>query len=106
MPPILTTAFKPALAAAVVGLLLPMALAHGGDEGMNMTMDMANGLPVAIDQSAPEPEQPASYFRHPEQRSLLIAHIALMVLGWVFVLPIGKPEEEEEEANNRMRLRS
>lgn len=76
--------------AAVLGALLPAVLAHG-DEGMSMGGDMD----AAMDMSAQQPdtdaqEYPPNYFGHTEHRGVLFAHIALMVLGWVVVLPLGK----------------
>lgn len=67
-------------------------LAHG-DEGMSMDGDMDMG--GAMNMSAQQPgndtqEYPPNYFSHPEYRGTLVAHIALMVLGWVFVLPLGE----------------
>jgi hypothetical protein len=49
----------------------------------------------AMDMGAQQPENdaqeyPPNYFSHPEYRGVLVAHIALMVLGWVFVLPLGE----------------
>ncbi|KAG6357862.1 hypothetical protein INS49_013743 [Diaporthe citri] len=87
------SATRPALrllaTAAVLGALLPAVLAHG-DEGMSVDGDMDG----AMDMSAQQPdndaqEYPPNYFSHPEYRGTLVAHIALMVLGWVFVLPLA-----------------
>lgn len=83
-------AFRLLATAAVLGALLPAVLAHG-DEGMNMD----GAMDGAMDMSAQEPdndaqEYPPNYFGHPEHRGILFAHIALMVLGWVFVLPLGE----------------
>lgn len=66
--------------AAILGAL-PAVLAHGDDEG--------EGMP------APQEDQkldsyPPTYFSHPEHQGVMYAHIVLMVLGWVFVLPIGE----------------
>ncbi|KAK2610336.1 hypothetical protein N8I77_003779 [Diaporthe amygdali] len=75
--------------AAVLGALLPAVLAHG-DEGM----DMDGAMDGAMDMGAQQPDSgasdyPPNYFSHPEYRGTLVAHIALMVLGWVFVLPLA-----------------
>lgn len=72
----------------VLGLLLqlPAAVAHGGDAGHgghgggNSTADMPKD----------ESEYPPSYFAHPEHVGVIYAHITLMVLAWVFVLPVCK----------------
>lgn len=71
---------------------LATALPHG-DESMDMGMDMS----AVTD--APQPTTitmqnntagPMSYFAYSKHSSTIIAHIALMVLGWCFVLPVGK----------------
>ena len=65
---------------AVLGLL-PAALAHGDD------MSMEKG---EVDQPRPADQYPPTYFAHPDHRTAIYAHIVLMVLGWVFVLPSGE----------------
>ncbi len=52
-----------------------------------MDMDMGGGEP------APKPDggsYPPTYFSLPDYGGLMYAHIALMVLGWVFALPVGQ----------------
>lgn len=74
--------------AAVLGLLVPTALAHGGDEGGHGGhggMEMTDA-----DKPKPEEEYPLTYFAHPDHKTAIYAHIALMVLAWVFILPVGK----------------
>jgi len=69
---------------AVLGLLVPAALAHGdekGHGGMEMT---------EADKPLPEDQYPPTYFAHPDHKAAIYAHIALMVLAWVFMLPVGK----------------
>lgn len=66
--------------AAVLGLV-PAVLAHGDD------MKMEKG---EADKPRPADEYPPTYFAHPEHQTAIYAHIGLMVLGWVFVLPIGE----------------
>ncbi|KAK3384791.1 hypothetical protein B0H63DRAFT_170871 [Podospora didyma] len=75
----LTTSLLPALATVAVLGLVPAALAHGDDE---MKMGEAD-KPLPEDQYAP------NYFAHPEHRGAIYAHIALMVLAWVFMLPVA-----------------
>ncbi|EMC99944.1 hypothetical protein BAUCODRAFT_572169 [Baudoinia panamericana UAMH 10762] len=72
-------------AALLVGAL-PLVAGHGdGDMGMGMGMDM--------DMSSPSPSadghagQPESYFRLGQYTGWILAHIALMVIAWVVVLP-------------------
>lgn len=74
-----TTALSLLATAAILGAL-PAVLAHGDDGGEGM--------------AAPQEDQkldsyPPTYFSHPEHRGVMYAHIVLMVLGWVFVLPIA-----------------
>ncbi|KAF2804915.1 uncharacterized protein BDZ99DRAFT_511460 [Mytilinidion resinicola] len=58
-----------------------VAAAHGDEGGNEPTAVMSN--------SSDEPHLPPSYMRHPEHVTLILAHIALMIVGWVFVLPIA-----------------
>lgn len=90
MRPITRTAFRVASATVFLGLLLPAVLAHGDDE----TMDMGEGVAMAADEPSLDVEYPPTYFAHPEHRGLLVAHIALMVLAWVVVLPLGMTPDE------------
>lgn len=72
------------------------ALAHGDDahsHGMDMDMDMGHGH--TMNTSSPEQMQPAehgpmSYFAYGKYTGWIVAHIALMVVAWCFVLPAGK----------------
>jgi hypothetical protein len=80
--------------ALLLGLLLPLAAAHGHDEdanmGMAMGMSMSMAEPAAPSPSATAEPAPPNYFTHPEHRGLMYAHIGLMTLAWVFVLPVGE----------------
>jgi len=68
--------------------LTSVAVAHGHDEDMNMNMGessithptMTSGANVTL---------PETYFRYGEHSGLLAAHIFLMTIAWVFILPIG-----------------
>jgi hypothetical protein len=76
-------------AAAALLQLAAVAYAHGHDEGMKMDMDMESSKP----QQAPNDDDPynlPSYAGLAVHQGLLLAHIALMVVAWFFVLPIGK----------------
>ncbi|KAJ6050099.1 hypothetical protein N7444_006815 [Penicillium canescens] len=78
--------------AAIVFASLATALPHGDDESMDMGMDM--GASTAVPQPTTTaahatPDGPMSYFAYGKHSSSIIAHIALMVLGWCFVLPVG-----------------
>lgn len=77
--------------ALLVGLLLSLAAAHGHDEDMNMDMSMSEPMrPTIASSLEPADPIPPNYFTHPEHRGLLFAHIALMTIAWVFVLPVGE----------------
>lgn len=80
------SAFRVVSAAAFLGLLLPAVLAHGDDAAM----DMGDGVPMAADEPLPDSEYPPSYFSHLGHRGHLVTHIVLMVLAWVFILPLGE----------------
>ncbi|KAJ5296089.1 hypothetical protein N7508_010910 [Penicillium antarcticum] len=78
--------------AAVVFASLATAIPHGDDESMDMGMDM--GASTAVPQPSTTaahatPDGPMSYFAYGKHSSSIIAHIALMVLGWCFVLPVA-----------------
>lgn len=79
-------ALRPLAGALLLGLLLPLADAHGGDEAMNMDMSMPAPARPVVNETVYDP----NYFFHPEHRGLMYAHIALMTLAWVFVLPVGE----------------
>ncbi|KAJ3528847.1 hypothetical protein NM208_g10017 [Fusarium decemcellulare] len=68
---------------ALVLALLPVVLAHGDDHERDG--DMGHGTDKPQDDS----EYPDTYFSHPDHVSVIHAHIALMVLSWVFVLPVA-----------------
>lgn len=55
-----------------------------------MDLDMSMGSDGALGATQPESDALPSYFAHPEHRGILLGHIGLMVLAWVFVLPLGK----------------
>jgi len=74
-------------AAALVLEVLPLALAHGHDDsGMDMAnMDEASPSTIVTEHTGLE-----SYYWHPEHKGFMYAHVALMILGWAVVLPVGK----------------
>lgn len=78
---------------AILGaLLLGLAsavVAHGGDEEMNMKMGNSAVVSPAASSSA-EGQAPNTYFRYGEHSGILMAHIFLMTIAWVFILPIGR----------------
>ena len=65
--------------------LLSVASAHGHDGDMKMDMGHSSPEPTATSGSS----QPASYFQYGEHSGWIMAHIILMTIAWVFILPIG-----------------
>jgi hypothetical protein len=57
---------------------------------MDMKMDMGMGHVSNTTQPPKDQEYPDTYFAHTEHSGVIYTHIALMVLSWVFLLPIGK----------------
>jgi hypothetical protein len=58
----------------------------------DMYMDMAMtgaGLPSNATSSNASLAVPINYLRREEYSCLILTHIALMIIGWVFVLPMG-----------------
>lgn len=87
------SALRVASAIAVLGFLVPTVLGHGDDNeaaDMGMDMDMSSSMSSGGNASQPEVDFVPSYFAHPEHRGILLGHIGLMVLAWVFMLPLGK----------------
>ena len=85
--------------------LLPRAIAHGhgeeaGEAGEEMMMAEGSSTSIAWTSVASAtttgmlPPPPESYFAHPEMGGLMLGHIGLMVIAWIFVLPIGVWQSE------------
>lgn len=67
---------------------MDMDMGMGGDMNMDMGTATSHAQPSA---SSPVVENsPMSYFAYGKHSGTIMAHIALMVLAWCFVLPIGK----------------
>ncbi|KAK2628863.1 hypothetical protein QTJ16_001966 [Diplocarpon rosae] len=78
------------LASGLLLRLVSTAVAHGQDEDIPIKemCSSAHAQPSII--LAPvDMTEPETYFQHREHSALLLVHIVLMILGWVFVLPIG-----------------
>lgn len=56
---------------------------------MDMDMDMGGSMDMSADQPLPDDQYPPTYFSHSEHRGVLLAHIGLMILGWVVMLPLA-----------------
>lgn len=80
------------LASAAFAAFVLFATAHestGMDMDMDMSMDMAHGAPTPT-ASPGTSDGPMSYFAYGKHSSSVIAHIALMVVAWCFILPVGE----------------
>ncbi|KAI0836814.1 hypothetical protein F5Y06DRAFT_95117 [Hypoxylon sp. FL0890] len=76
------------LALVAVAGALPAVLAHGHDDEGAMDMDM--DMDMSKEEPQPDPDSyPPTYFAHPEHVVEIYAHIALMVISWVIMLPIA-----------------
>jgi hypothetical protein len=76
--------------AALLLQLLPLVAAHG-DEQHGETMNMSTH-----DAPAPQPQGDGhqSYWSLSEYAALIYWHIALEILAWVVILPVGKQFRE------------
>lgn len=82
---------RPLLRTLAVGLaasavLATSAMAHGDDDMDGMKMGEA-------DKPLPDDQYPPTYFALADHRAAIYSHIGLMVLAWVFILPVGKPPD-------------
>ena len=80
---------RAAFSAALLLVSIANALPHDDD---SMDMDMGMGMGANPQPEAPagkSDDSPLSYFAHGKHSGAIIAHIALMVLAWCFVLPTG-----------------
>lgn len=70
--------------ALVYGLtfFVTTAAAHGGEDSTHHDANPGAGSAVI--------EYPPTYFAHPEHTGLMYAHIALMIMSWVLLLPVGR----------------
>jgi hypothetical protein len=85
-----------AFAAQAAGLLLWASLGnahdHGDIDSMEMsTPSMASARPIiATSSAAAASHTPETYFRYEGSAGLMYAHIVLMIMAWMFVLPFGE----------------
>lgn len=73
--------------------LAPLALSHGDDNDTSMGMDMPNSplaTPAATPTMTANLTSELSYFSYPDNKAWIWAHIALMIIAWCFIAPIGK----------------
>lgn len=80
---------RTAFAAAWLLVSVADALPHGDNDSMDMDMNTgAHTEPESNPGSSDD--SPMSYFAHGKHSGTIMAHIALMVLAWCFILPIGE----------------
>lgn len=60
-----------------------------------MDMDAHESTPT-MQATATQAAGPMSYFAYGKHSTSIVVHIALMVLGWCFVLPAGKQRTFKE----------
>ncbi|RJE20861.1 integral membrane protein [Aspergillus sclerotialis] len=81
---------RAAFAAAWLLVSAANALPHGDDDSMDMDKDMNMDSHSGQDQASEAfQNSPMSYFAYGKHSGTIVAHIALMVLAWCFVLPIA-----------------
>lgn len=77
----------------LLGLLnVGLVCAHNNGEAPDISSDVSIGGVAATTPSkaiATGGATELSYFRYQEHSHLMVAHIVLMTLAWVFVLPLG-----------------
>ncbi|OJD15821.1 hypothetical protein AJ78_03964 [Emergomyces pasteurianus Ep9510] len=64
-----------------------MSMSHGG--GKDSSNDLNNNNNSTSSSPAPDSSGSLSYFAYQKHAGSIIAHIALMVIAWFFILPIG-----------------
>lgn len=86
------------LPSALLLALLPVVFAHGDGDSMDMKMDMGMGHVSNTTQPPKDQDYPNTYFAHTDHSGVIYTHIALMILSWVFLLPIGKSPAENRSS--------
>lgn len=66
---------------------------------MSMDMHATASAPITTASAHANSEGPMSYFAHGKHSSTIMAHIALIVLGWCFALLAGKRYSVADEYN-------
>lgn len=75
-----------ATTAVVLIASLPIVAGHD-DDGMDMNMDVSS--PVDASNTTEFDDAPMNYFRYAHHGGWIYAHVALMILAWVFAMPIS-----------------
>jgi hypothetical protein len=82
----------------VLSMLFGFVQAHG-----DMDMDAAHGDNSTV--MIQESDYPPTYFGLADHRGLVYGHVSLMILAWVFVLPVGKCPKGSDLAFKREKPR-
>lgn len=90
-------AFTAALFLASLTYAIPDGDHHSMNHDMNMDGMDSSSVQMGHGEDAhptaavnPAEAWPMSYFSHGEHSGTIIAHVALMILAWCFVLPMGE----------------
>jgi hypothetical protein len=78
----------PTLVGIILLGLLSFTAAHGNDEDMDMNMAIPVASRPTLVASA-NATAPATYFNYGEKSGLMLMHILLMTIAWIFILPIS-----------------
>ncbi|TVY34797.1 putative membrane protein [Lachnellula occidentalis] len=86
---ILSRSFAAPTVVVLLGLA-SVAGAHGHEGDMKMDIgDTSISRPALATKPDTMDAGPQSYFQYGEHSGFLVAHILLMILGWMFILPVG-----------------
>lgn len=79
----------------VVAAALPLVAAHGHGHDEAATSMAMNAAPAPVapkDKPLPDDWSIGSYYDHPGYSGWMMAHIVLMIVAWMIVLPVGKSQ--------------
>jgi len=74
--------------AALLLCALPLVAAHDDEPMDNMNMGKSSTSTSAATSTPQATGMASNYFTYPEHTGLIYAHIAFMVIAWLFILPI------------------
>ena len=96
---VISASFAAVTAALLLGDL-PLAFAHGDDGHSHGDMSMAMGAfkvsGVSNSMSNSTSTAAQSYFAYPSLSGFMVAHIVLMTLAWLFILPISEFQSRKQ----------
>ena len=77
------------LVCALLFALASIAAAHGHDEN-NTAEEIEHHNNFNMSAADAAARETPSYFRFPDHAALMLIHIVLMCISWIFVLPLSK----------------